>query len=102
MEVPYVPKVQAAKPEEPGKVAPRGNGRVNAAQKSAEAVGADSLNLSAKGKTLAKLRSAYDKLSDTGSTVREIQQKIAEKGAVHLSSEEIVAGILHGTLFQAI
>lgn len=102
MEVPYMPKVQAAKTDEPGKVTARGNGRASAEPKAVGAQASDTLNLSAKGRTLAKLRSAYDTLPDSGNTVKEIQKKIAEQGAVHLSSEEIVTGILHGTLFQAI
>jgi hypothetical protein len=102
MEVPNVPKVTVTKSDDMAKVKVRDNGRTDLNSKATETTGTDSLNLSAKARTLAKLRSAYDKLPDSDTTIKQVQTKIAEQGHIHLSSEEIVAGILQGTLFQAI
>ena len=102
MEIPYVPKASVSKSDEFGKVKPRENGHTPAEIQSAESGRSDSLNLSAKAKTLARLSSAYNKLEDSGTAVKQVQDKFASQGAVALSSEEIVAGILQGTLFQNI
>lgn len=102
MEVPNVPKVSVTKSDDLGKVKARDNGRTDSQGKPAETANADSLNLSAKARTLAKLRSAYNKLPESDTTIKQVQTHIAEQGHIHLSSEEIVAGILQGTLFQAL
>ena len=103
MEMPNVPKVPVTKTDETNKV--KGADRVRAEAYGKVAAGSDEdrLNLSAKAKLMQTLRTSYDKLPDTNrEAVETVKQKIADEGSVALSSEELVASILQGTLFEAL
>ena len=102
MEVPNVPKVQVTKTEDVGKVKSWEAVRKPSANSVGESQDSDKLSLSANARTLSTLRSAFDKLPGNDTTVQEIKTKIVESGPATLSSEEIVAGILHGTLFSVL
>lgn len=62
----------------------------------------DRLNLSPKAKLLSTLRTAYEKLPDNQVKVTDIKQKVADTGTPALTANEIVTGILQGTLFAAL
>ena len=100
MEIPYVPKATVAKSDESMRIKARDASRTPAENASGDTTGNDKLSLSAKARTLSKLRNAFENLPDNAVAVQDIKTKIAEHGAVTLSAEEIVASILHGTLFS--
>lgn len=61
----------------------------------------DEVQLSGKGKLLHSLRESYDKLEKgNGKKLDAVQQKLSE--GKRLNAEEIVKGILHGTLFEIV
>jgi hypothetical protein len=63
----------------------------------------DSVDVSSEAKLLHKLRTTYDKLPEATSNVKaqDVKER-TEQGVTSLSSEEIVTGILKGTLFEVI
>ncbi len=101
MEVNNIPKVAPQKTEESQKVKAPARSGVNAY--AATTTPKDSVDVSSKGRLLLSLREKLDKLPDEKSAVdvKELKEKI-DKGIHKLSSEEIVASILKGTLFEAI
>ena len=63
----------------------------------------DSLNLSANGKLLQALKSEYTKLEGNegnAAKVEDLKSRLQEEGRLALSAEDLVAGILQGTLFE--
>jgi hypothetical protein len=63
----------------------------------------DKLSLSAKAKLMQTLRAEYENVRKPGEQeIQDLKKKIAEHGTQILSSEELVASILRGTLFEVI
>lgn len=100
MEVNNVQNLAARKTEESQKVKAPSRSGVDAY---AATKNRDSADISAKGRTLLNLREKYDKLPEEkgDAQVQQLKEKVGE-GLHKLSSEEIVASILKGTLFEVI
>ena len=99
MEVTNVPKFAPQKAEESQKVKAPARSAVNAY---ATTKTQDSVDVSSKGRLLLNLRESYDKVpKKEAADVQQIKEKL-DKGTPALSSEEIVASILKGTLFEVI
>ncbi len=100
MEVPFIPdnSIQKAETRKPGAVqAQKAYGAT--APKKAES---DGFEISSKSRLMQKLRAGYDELEKKDEQkVAEVKDRIANK-AYELDSEQIVAGILSGTLFETI
>lgn len=102
MEFQFTPRVTGGKVDETSR--PQAVDKTKAASYGKALVGAetDALNLSPKARLMQSLTAKYDKLPGNEAKVDEIARKINEKGSHALSSEEIVSGILKGSLFEAI
>jgi hypothetical protein len=100
MEVNFTPPKPNAKVEEPNRVKMPLRPIADAYRKVGES--SDQVQVSSKGKLLLSLRESYSKLDEAKPTVgsQEIAKKL-ESGKA-LNPEEIVNGILQGTLFQSV
>lgn len=102
MEFQITPRVTGGKIDETSRPQATDKSKVAAYGKTLVGAESDALNLSPKARLMQSLTATYDKLPGNEAKVDEITRKINESGSHALSSEEIVSGILKGSLFEAI
>ncbi len=100
MEVPFIPKAVTAKTEtaKPAPVAQKKAAGAYAANKA----GSDEITISSKSKLMAKMRASYSDLEKKAADKVVGAKEEVEKHAMEMSAEDIVHGILKGTLFDTI
>jgi hypothetical protein len=102
MEIPYIPqtspqKVDSAKVQAVN--AKKAAGAYSAAKKSAS----DEIQISSKSKLMQKLRASYGNLEKADEAkAPELRKITVDDKMVKMSSEDIVHGILRGTIFEVI
>ena len=64
--------------------------------------GGDSVAVSSKARLLHGLREKLDNQPADNARVEQLKEQVQKNGTVDLSAEEIVTGILEGTLFEVI
>jgi anti-sigma28 factor (negative regulator of flagellin synthesis) len=99
MEIPYVPKTAINKADDAARVDMTKTRRVNVAD--AAAPQADGVSFSSKARLMSSLRSQYDKLETPAEKITTLKDQ-ATNSTLKMSSEDIVNGILRGTMFGII
>jgi len=102
MEVPFIPKNVLHKAGSPAK-----NGGVRArealkAYQNEAGSTTDSVNISSKSRLMQKLSAEYENLDNTSGSRVESLKNTGVPTVSSMSAEEIVEGILRGTLFDVI
>jgi hypothetical protein len=100
MEVVNIPKIQTAKADQPQKMAVVAKARLAAYGKTAAT--SDQVQVSDKGKLLLSLRESMKQVDmPAGADKLQALREKLDQGQ-KLNAEEIVSGILHGTLFEVL
>jgi len=99
MEIPFIPKNTLQKAEDPAKLQKTDNKKAAEVDKKTEISG-DVVTISPKSRLLQKLRAEYGRL-DVDKDLKVEPLKASVK-IVEMAPEEIVHGILRGTLFEQI
>jgi flagellar biosynthesis anti-sigma factor FlgM len=100
MEIPIIPSNLVQKTEM--LKAPVAGSRKTSSAYSANKAESDAIQISSKSKLMQKLRKQYSDLEKQDKVkVSEIKDKL-EKGTLELTYEELVTGILSGTLFETV
>ncbi|MFA6448540.1 MAG: hypothetical protein WCX65_03645 [bacterium] len=102
MEVPFIPQNSPQKLDS-AKTQAVGTRKVANAYSAAKASATDEIQISSKSKLMQKLRASYAELDKAdGSKAPELKKISIDDKLVKMSSEEIVHGILKGTIFETI
>lgn len=102
MEVPFIPKAFLQKTDSPGQVRPtQPKQAADAYASQAARDREDKVQISSESRLLQKLQSDYKKLENAENSMFKAKFDV-DKLSLGMSAEDIVEGILKGTLFEVV